>query len=110
MTAHSHALLTLALTHLHNYLPVFQQFYVDSSGDNTPCGTSEDPADQTLLTKLGCSIFQFIQTSGRAASNKPWFLSPEILPKLLGAVIGWTQMTEEDVNRCSRGLMFTFFN
>ncbi|KAG8968425.1 hypothetical protein FRC03_007367 [Tulasnella sp. 419] len=91
--------LSLSVRHLESLLPTFQTYYISST--SSPPGTSEDPGDNKLLSRLGWSILEYIRTASKSASAKPWFNADGTLVNLIGMIFAWTQMTEDDEDKWS---------
>lgn len=102
LSQHLEAFLTLALNHLVTLLPVFQRYYVAAASDTPPPATTPDDPDQVVsIPRLASSLFDLLsQAAGSNNSRgKNWFsTNGAIVQKCVEVVIGWVQMTEEDVS------------
>lgn len=93
LAPHLNALLVSSVTHLHDLLPTFSHYYLSSSSPSPP-SSSED--EVIGLPQLCCPIIDFISTVVRGGKAKAW-IRPENLAPLVVTILGWLQMTEEDV-------------
>ncbi|KAG8887813.1 hypothetical protein FRB98_008995 [Tulasnella sp. 332] len=90
--------MAIALSHLEQLLPTFHTFYLQSDATPTP-GTTEDPSEVDLLTRLTSSILEFLATASRTNSGKAWLSSndgQQALPSLIRHIVAWAQMTNDE--------------
>ena len=82
-----------ALVHLRELLPLFNQYYLNSS---TPrhVQSEEEPIE---LNAVACSVVDFVNTVVHGSKSKPWLQTADNLENLVLASIGWMQMTPSDV-------------
>jgi hypothetical protein len=90
------SLLTASLLHLQTLYPTFAHYYISSS-DTIP-GSSED--DSVDLTQLVIPLMDFVASVARGGKAKEWFNAEDgnRAKTLIGNVIQWVQMTDEDVS------------
>lgn len=93
MTTFMDAYMNSSLKHLSVLLPTFTHFYV--VGTDSPPGSSED--DAVGIPDLVCPLLDFVSATIRRGKAKDW-LTAETSDVLVGSVINYAQMTEEDVS------------
>ncbi|KAG8991743.1 hypothetical protein FRB93_002589 [Tulasnella sp. JGI-2019a] len=92
------AFMALALSHLEQLFPTFHAYYLQSGSALVP-GTSEDPAEVDLLTRLASAILEFIATATRTNSGQAWLASQsvkDVVPTLIRHTVAWAQMTTDE--------------
>lgn len=94
LTPHLGDLLTSALSHLHGVLPTFVHYYLSPNSPAIPRSSEEEPIE---LSQFGCPIIDFVSSVIRGGKAKGW-LEPTNMEALVTAILGWIQMTGEDVS------------
>ncbi|KAG8901625.1 hypothetical protein FRB99_005185 [Tulasnella sp. 403] len=85
-----------ALSHLDQLFPTYRTHYIAETA--TPPGTTEDPAETNLLSRLGGAIMEFAKVASRTKVIKSWLLQDgkEVLASFLVGVVAWAPMTNDD--------------
>jgi hypothetical protein len=94
LTTYLKDFLSASLHHLQVLFPTFAHFYLSSSA--SPPSSSED--EHVSLPHLVCPLIDFVSTATRGGKGKEWFDSGN-LQALIGAIINYVQMTEDDVSK-----------
>ena len=98
--------LSSGVSHLQSLAPLFSKFYLSEGAPSPPASSDDD--SQLDLMQLVCPIFDFISSTIRSGSGKPW-CTTENLDGLIEAVTWWMQITRDDVSySCTWGPLETF--
>ncbi|KDQ62857.1 hypothetical protein JAAARDRAFT_146629 [Jaapia argillacea MUCL 33604] len=93
LTPHLQAFLVSCLHHLHALFPSFSAYYISASA-SIPTSSEDEVID---FPQLACPILDFISAATRGGKAREWFdPSTGNLDNLIGSLIGWMQMTNED--------------
>lgn len=85
--------LNMALSHLQTLYPLFNQYYIKQSAP--PPHSAEDETIE--LPQVACPIIDCITAFIKRGKVRSW-LNQENANRLVSTLIGWIQMTTDDVS------------